>query len=141
MSFAWVRPFYIYGPYEDRRRFVPTIINSILKDDIAKCPKGNQLRDFLHVEDVASAIWAVAKSDLEGPVNIGSGYDARIDEIVATIQLLVNRYEDVHFEDYVRPPSIIANTTLLNTIWQPKYTLRSGLQQTVEWWIHHPEAS
>jgi len=55
LSSAWGRVFFLYGPYEHSERLVSSVIRSVLKGDPALCSHGNQIRDFLHVEDVASA--------------------------------------------------------------------------------------
>ncbi|MFM7787920.1 MAG: NAD-dependent epimerase/dehydratase family protein, partial [Microcystis panniformis] len=61
VELTWVRLFYQYGPMENQRRLVPSVICSLLRDEVVKTTKGEQILDFLHVEDIASAIWAVAK--------------------------------------------------------------------------------
>ncbi len=73
IDFAWVRFFYQYGPYEDPRRLVPVVINLLRQGQEAKLVTGDRMRDYLHIEDVASAVCAVAQSKLTGAVNIGSG--------------------------------------------------------------------
>ncbi|MFZ1058981.1 MAG: NAD-dependent epimerase/dehydratase family protein, partial [Candidatus Rokuibacteriota bacterium] len=91
MEVAWVRLFYQYGPHEDERRLVPSVILSLLQDRPAAVSAGTQVRDFLHVEDVARAISAVARSGLTGPVNVGSGQPVTVREVVATIGALTGR--------------------------------------------------
>ena len=73
VNFAWVRFFYQYGPYEDPRRLVPVLINKLLRGETTPLVPGDRIRDYLHIEDVASAVCAVAQSKLNGPINIGSG--------------------------------------------------------------------
>ena len=59
---AWVRLFYQYGAYEDKRRVVPAVITSLLSHQKQKLTLGEQIRDYLHVEDVASAIAAIFRT-------------------------------------------------------------------------------
>src|SRR6185295_2444913 len=79
------RIFYSYGPLEDARRLVPSIVQALLRGDVAKATAGEQVRDYLHVADIASAIWAVARSDATGAVNIASGEAVTIAQIAITI--------------------------------------------------------
>ena len=52
---------------------------------------GEQVRDFLHVEDVARAIVSVLDSELEGPVNIASGEAVTLKSVIETIARLIGR--------------------------------------------------
>ena len=85
METAWLRLFYLYGPFEDRRRLVPSVANALLAGREAKATEGRQTRDYMHVEDVAAAVWAVARSSLSGAVNVGSGVPVAIRDIVTGI--------------------------------------------------------
>ena len=140
MAIAWARLFYQYGPFEDEQRLVPSVICSLLRNQIVKATKGEQVRDYLYVEDVAAAIWAVALSDLLGPVNIGSGKPVAVRDIVTRIGAILNRPELVQIGalPYTAsdPMFICANNRLLaeNTSWVPRYNPEQGLRQTVEWW-------
>jgi nucleoside-diphosphate-sugar epimerase len=140
---AWVRFFYQYGPFEDERRLVSSVICSLLRKKAAKLTRGEQIRDFLHVEDVASAVCAVAKSDVSGPVNIGSGKPVTVRELVTTIGSILNKTDLLEFGalpySESDPMFICANNSRLvnNTTWKPRFGLRDGLEQTVEWWQKH----
>lgn len=136
---AWVRFFYQYGPWEDERRLVPSVIRSLLRGEEAKISPGGQARDFLHVEDVASAVCAVAESRLAGCVNIGSGEAPTVKEIAAAIGEAVGRPELLRFGAvpyYEGEPMLIVadNAVLRSTSWAPRWTLREGLRHAVDWW-------
>ena len=60
---AWVRFFYQYGPWEDERRIVPAVIGNLLRGEESKLSPGGQGRDYLHVEDVASAVCYLASDE------------------------------------------------------------------------------
>jgi UDP-glucuronate decarboxylase len=137
---AWVRPFYLYGPAEDPRRLVPVVINSLLRDQETKLVPGDRLRDYLHVEDVASAVCAVAASRLTGAVNIASGVPVTVREIALKIGEELQRVELVKLGalPYAadEPPHLLADNTKLRegTGWKPRYPLAEGLRQTIKWW-------
>ena len=140
MEVAWLRLFYQYGPFERRQRLVSAVINSLLHNQTAKVTKGEQIRDFLHVEDVAAAIWAVAQSHLTGPVNVGSGQPVSVREIVSMVGDILNRAELIAFGalpySASDPKFICANNRRLveNTTWTSRYDLEDGLRQTIDWW-------
>ncbi|HXX92237.1 MAG TPA: NAD(P)-dependent oxidoreductase, partial [Planctomycetota bacterium] len=136
---AWIRFFYQFGPWEDERRLVPSVIRSVLRGEPAKVSPGEQQRDFLHIEDVASAVCAVAESTLEGCVNIGSGESPTIKEIVTRIGVLGGRGDLIRLGEvpyYEGEPMLIVadNARLRSTGWTRKYTLESGLRDVFCWW-------
>ncbi|MCF7955586.1 MAG: NAD(P)-dependent oxidoreductase [Phycisphaerae bacterium] len=143
MSFAWARMFYLYGPYEDERRLIPYVINSLLQGKPTDISSGTQIRDYLHVEDAASAITAVAQSDLTGPVNIGSADPVKVSEIAESLSKIIGRPELLNIgarqTNPNDPPFICANNTKLRTgtDWKPLYDMDTGLRQTIEWWKEH----
>jgi nucleoside-diphosphate-sugar epimerase len=139
LSYAWGRIFFLYGPHEHPDRLVSSVIRSLLQGEPARCSHGNQIRDFLHVEDVAHAFVTLLDSDMEGAVNIGRGTSATIREVVEIIG------DQLHGKQLIQlgalpappndPPVLIADTHRLNSLgWRPKYDLESGLEQTIAWW-------
>lgn len=73
LSWSWGRIFLLHGPDEDPRRFVSSVIDALADGRVAEMSHGAQVRDFLHVEDVAGALVAMHRSSVEGAVNLGSG--------------------------------------------------------------------
>ncbi len=140
IDIAWLRFFYQYGPAEDPRRLVPAVINSLLRNQEMKLVPGDRVRDYLHIEDVASAVGAVADSKLTGAVNIGSGIPVTVREIALKIGEEFRRVDLLKFgaQPYAadEPHDLLADITKLRegTGWKPRYNLEGGLRQTIEWW-------
>jgi nucleoside-diphosphate-sugar epimerase len=140
ISFAWTRLFYLYGPWEDANRLVPSITLALLRGEVARCTEGKQLRDFLHVDDVASAICAVAASDCEGAINIGSGEPLSVRTIVELIGKTLGRGEQIAYgaiqSESDDPPLLVADVRRLrNEVgWCPMFPLQEALPNTVRWW-------
>lgn len=140
MEIGWTRFFYLYGPFEDERRLVAAAIRALLQGKPMKTTAGVQTRDFLHVDDVAGAVWAVAKSGASGAVNVGSGEPVTVTEIVTKIAEILGRADLLELGAIPpRPwdaPYICADNRKLReeTPWKRKYTLDAGLRNTVEWW-------
>ena len=139
-DFAWGRIFYPYGPYEYPTRLVPSIIQSLLKDEPAQSTHGNQVRDFLHVADVADAFAAILDSEVNGIINIGSGKPVSIRQLVMQIAQLLGKEEDIQLGALParenEPPFIVADTGRLQkeVQWSQKYTLADGIMDTISWW-------
>jgi len=140
MGFAWTRFFLLYGPMEPKERLIPYVVLTLLKGEVARCTFGEQMRDFLCVEDAASALWAVAKSDLSGPVNVGSGQAIKVRTLVETVAEHLQREENVVFgalpTDPQEPPLVLADVRRLTNVvgWKPSLTLKEGVAKTCEWW-------
>jgi UDP-glucuronate decarboxylase len=139
MSFCHLRFFYTYGPWEAPARLVPAVIGPLLKGQEARVTSGEQVRDFLHIDDVASAIGAASTSAVEGAVNVGSGAPVWVRDVVAAAARACGR------EDLVRygalpgregdPPFICAAVDRLRALgWRPRFDLDSGLRDTVAWY-------
>lgn len=140
ISFAWGRVFFLYGPGESPARFVPAVINGLLNGESVPCSDGHQLRDFMHVSDVASAFSALVNSDLAGSVNIASGEAYTLKYIGERLMSHVGGKGQVDFGALPNRPDdpnvITAEVTRLqqDLNWLPSYSLDSGLADTVGWW-------
>ncbi|MEO8519720.1 MAG: NAD(P)-dependent oxidoreductase [Acidobacteriota bacterium] len=140
LSASWGRVFHLYGPLEHPDRLVPSVILALLAGREAQCSAGTQVRDFLHVQDVADAFAAILASDVEGPVNIASGSPAAVADVVRRIGQLLQA------ESLIRlgarpppphdPPRLTADVTRIRDEvgWHPAVSLDRGLAETIEWW-------
>jgi nucleoside-diphosphate-sugar epimerase len=99
-----------------------------------------QLRDYMHVEDVANAFVDLLKSNVTGPVNIASGQLIAVKDIILTISNKLQKHNLIHLGAIPmregEPHILLADTKRLNceVNWRPKYSIESGIIQTIEWW-------
>jgi nucleoside-diphosphate-sugar epimerase len=139
-SFAWVRLFYQHGPGENPRRLVPSVVNALLANRPVALTAGWQVRDYLHVDDVAAAIAQLTISDATGPFNVGSGRPVRVRDVVDELESQIGRAGLIQYGELADarddPAFICANTGRLRaaTGWQPRRTLEAGLADTIAWW-------
>lgn len=139
MSAVWARLFYLYGEFEDARRLVPAVTCALLRSEPARTTPGEQVRDFLHVEDVARALWAAGRSEVTGPVNVGSGAPVRVRDLVEAIARSVGRPDllQIGALPYAKddPPVVYARPERLEQVgWRPSVDLTRGIERTVAWW-------
>ncbi len=140
LSGAWGRIFFLYGPGENSKRLVPSVIRSLLQNKPARCSHGNQVRDFLYVDDAADALVTLLESDLIGHLNIASGESVKLKKIIRMIAKKLKREEMVSLgavpapED--EPLRLSADVCRLSQElgWQRKYNLSQGIDQTIRWW-------
>lgn len=140
VSFAWGRLFFVYGPGERRQRLVASVAHAALLGQDAPCSHGEQLRDYLYVEDAAAAFVALLDSAVEGPVNVGSGTPVAIKDLVRLVASAAGSPDVVRlgaipaFEP--DPPLLVAATERLSREvgFQPRFGLSEGVGRTVEWW-------
>jgi len=84
-TFAWGRVFMVYGEGEHPDRLVSSISRNICQGLQAPVGPGKSIVDFLHVKDVGGAFAAITSSDVDGPINIGSGQPASIAAVAGKI--------------------------------------------------------
>jgi len=139
VSLSWGRIFHTYGPHEQPVRLVASVIGSLLRGEIARCSHGEQVRDFLYVEDLGDAFAALLDSGVEGAVNVASGSPVTVKEVVRQIA------DKLHCADRLQlgalpaapndPPVLTADVTRLTSEvgWRPTYGLSEGLDRTIQW--------
>jgi nucleoside-diphosphate-sugar epimerase len=138
-SWAWGRIFFLYGPGEDGRRFVPFVARGLARGENPRCTHGRQVRDFMHVRDVAAAFAALAASDVEGPVNIASGQGVTLASIAHALERIAGgsgRAELGAIEAPADDPaSIVADVGRLRDEvgFRPSVSLEDGLADAYRW--------
>jgi nucleoside-diphosphate-sugar epimerase len=140
LSSAWGRIFFLYGPYENHNRLVSSVILNLLQNKVAPCSHGNQIRDFLYVEDVASAFVSLLLSNVNGPVNIASGRPVTLREVAIAAADCLGARERVQFGALPargnEPPLIVGDSSRLadEVGWRPAHDLATGMAKTIRYW-------
>jgi nucleoside-diphosphate-sugar epimerase len=140
LSVAWGRVFFLFGPHEHPGRFVPYVVQSLLQGRPALCSHGDQVREFLHVRDVAAAFVAILDSSVDGPVNISSGVPVTVNAIARMIGARLHKEHLLQFGARPTaandPPRLTADVARLRDEvgWQPTCDLAGALEDTIRWW-------
>jgi dTDP-glucose 4,6-dehydratase len=144
-----------YGPYQFPEKLIPLmILNGLQGDSLPIYGDGQQIRDWLFVEDHCSAIWQVLRQGQPGETyNIGGGNQPTNQVVIDTLcdildeclpnsphvphAALKRRVTDRpgHDRRYAMDFSKIRN----ELGWEPRQSLQSGLLKTVEWYLAHPD--
>jgi nucleoside-diphosphate-sugar epimerase len=139
IKFVWARLFYLYGRTEDSRRMVPAVVNSLLRDVPFRATRGEQIRDYLHVEDAASALRFILRRGLSGVFNISSGTPVTVRNVMEWIGEMIGKPHLIQFGALPyrewEPMFVCGDNQKLRRLgWQPNIPLREGLRDTIEWW-------
>lgn len=86
---AWSRIFFPYGPGEDKRRLIPSLIEVFRGRRPPFGVNAEAYRDFIHVDDVARGIITLLDPNAKGPYNISTGRPTKISEVVCVIASLL----------------------------------------------------
>lgn len=135
-----LEPEYFFDHLEPPERFIKTLVLNCLNNKDCNLTAGEQVRDFVHLEDVLRAIELILKKS-QGfgqytTIPIGSGLGISIKELALLIKKLTNSDSKMNFGvvPYRENETMvsIADITLLNSIgWFPKYTLEKALLNTI----------
>jgi dTDP-glucose 4,6-dehydratase len=144
---AIARPFNAYGPHQSARAIVPTIAVQALSGSRLRLGLLDPRRDLTFVRDTVQGLLAIAIADgaVGRTLQIGSGTDVSVGELVQVIGELVGRELEVELDsERVRPAeSEVArlvcdgSATTAVTGWRPSSDLRDGLALTLTWIEDH----
>ena len=144
-----------YGPYQFPEKLIPLVIlNALQGKSLPIYGKGDQIRDWLHVEDHARALYKVMREGKVGQTyNIGGHNEKTNMDVVTTIcdildELVPNHPEGVstyrELITYVtdRPGhdqryAIDASKIDKELNWSPAETFATGLKKTVDWYLQN----
>jgi nucleoside-diphosphate-sugar epimerase len=140
MSAAWGRVFLFFGPHEGEKRFVSSVITTLLRGDQFAASAGDQIRDFSDVREVAAGFVALLESQATGDVNIASGEARTVSSVLMQIGELLGKSNLIKLGARARsagePARLVASVERLrNEVrWKPKISFDERLAQTIEWW-------
>lgn len=144
-----LRWFSVYGPYQYVARYnkaVPTFINQALKNEpLTVYGDGNQVADFIHVDDALTyAIEMLEQQHWGKVVECASGKGISVNELAKNIISLCNSSSPIlHVPMRLGEPSgavVVANTEQLDELF-PLYkraSLQDGLRNVIEYYKSHP---
>ena len=140
-----------YGPYHFPEKLIPLmILNAMEGKPLPVYGDGQQVRDWIHVEDHARGIWAVLEhGDLGESYNIGASSERTNMQVVTALCSLMDERFPLraphaqliqHVADrpgHDRRYALDAHKMRSLTGWSPRYVFEDGLAQTVDWYLSH----
>jgi len=147
----WVSamPTNLYGPGDnfdlETSHVLPALMHRFHDAKVAGDPSvtvwgtGSPLREFLHVDDLATAVLHLLDHyDEPGPINVGFGEDLPIRELAELVADVVG-YEGELVWDTTRPDGtprkILDSSRIRASGWEPRIGLREGLESTYAWYL------
>jgi NAD dependent epimerase/dehydratase len=146
-----IRPFNTYGPRQSARAVIPAIVSQALAGRDIRLGSLNPTRDFTFVSDTVEAFLLAASAEpaavLGEEINLGTGKEISIGDLVELIGRLIGKDLDVSVEDERLRPRLSEverlladNSKALRLLgWSPTIDLETGLRATIEWIGEHPD--
>ncbi|MGK0703513.1 dTDP-glucose 4,6-dehydratase [Yokenella regensburgei] len=142
-----------YGPYHFPEKLIPLVIlNALDGKPLPVYGKGDQIRDWLYVEDHARALYKVVTTGLAGETyNIGGHNEKKNLDVVHTVCDLLDELKPKSESyrnqiNYVadrpghdRRYAIDASKINIELNWQPQETFESGIRKTVQWYLDNQQ--
>ncbi len=146
-----------YGPYQFPEKLIPLmILNALAGEPLPVYGKGDQVRDWLYVDDHARALCLVLEQgDLGETYNIGGHNEKKNIDVVKTLCRLLDKKVTSQPQGITRFEELITYVTdrpghdqryaidagKINNVlgWQPEETFESGLAKTIDWYLDNPQ--
>ena len=140
IRYIWLRLLATYGPKDDERHLIPSVIRSLLSHERPLLTSGDQEWDYLYIEDAADAIYQAAVTEsAEGVFNLSSGEAHTVRKLVEQIRNIIDPSLPLAFGEIPTPANQIMRlqadiSKLREAIgWTPQTSLEEGLRRTVAW--------
>jgi dTDP-glucose 4,6-dehydratase len=144
-----------YGPYHFPEKLIPLVIhNALAGKPLPIYGSGQQIRDWLYVEDHCAAIRCVLEKGKVGEVyNIGGWNEKPNIEVVKTLcRMLDAKKPRADGKSYINQIAFVEDrlghdqryaidaTKIASTLgWKPRETFESGIEKTVNWYLEHQD--
>jgi dTDP-glucose 4,6-dehydratase len=142
-----------YGPYQFPEKLIPVVILKCLRHEpIPVYGKGENIRDWLHVEDHCRALWrVVTQGSLGQTYNVGGNNEMRNIDLVSLLCEIMDRLQprkggasykgQIHFvadrPGHDARYAIDASKIDRELGWRPEQSRGTGFEQTVRWYLEN----
>jgi dTDP-glucose 4,6-dehydratase len=139
LSYNILRLTNIYGPRQNKDKFVPKVIKSIIeKSKMSHLDSAMCNNDWIHISDAISAIVKVLEDGADNEIyNVSSLQQLSNLELAQKISNIVSEPHHIQFEMKVGREYNINSNKLRLLGWEPKTKLMDGLISTSEWYLNN----
>lgn len=162
-DFRAVMPTNLYGPWDnfhpEHSHVIPGLMWRLHQAKLTNSPSvdiwgsGQAKREFLHVDDLAAAVWLLLQlpqaryAELTSPqqrhLNVGTGTDVSIAELASLLAKVVGYQGQLQFDASKpegTPRKLLDIQKLQQLGWQPAISFEQGLAETYQWLVQHQHA-
>jgi dolichol-phosphate mannosyltransferase len=139
LNVTTMRVYSAYGPYEEPRRLIPTLVVKGLDGELPDLVSPKTARDYIHVDDVVDACIVAAASGNGLVYNLGTGVQTTLADAVATARKVMSVEAEPSWgsmpgrswdtTSWVSNPFRLAS----ELGWEARLDFESGLRRTVDW--------
>ena len=142
MPIITVRPFHVYGPYEEPTRLIPTLMRELIQNKKSKLVSPNISRDLIYIDDVINFYIMIAKKyNLRGEIfNLGFGKKTTIKKIYDYIKEITNskvssKWNSLKNRSWDQTQWYSDMSHVKKKLgWTPKIGYKKGLYKTLTWY-------
>jgi UDP-glucose 4-epimerase len=138
MRHTWLRLLAVYGPGDDPRHLIPSLIQTLCSGKKPSLTKAEQVWDYLYVGDAVDALSRIATTGATGIFNLASGKTVQIGALAKWIRDMIDPQLPLGIGEVPYLPDQVmhleADISRLRAAigWRAEMTLEEGLRQTVE---------
>jgi nucleoside-diphosphate-sugar epimerase len=140
INWTWIRPCYIYGPYDITSRLVPLVINKFLQNEDLILDDCNKVIDYLYIDDFVDYVIDIITKNSTGVYNICSGKEYHLKDLILKIKTLVDSKSSIIFDSNLNRKFtsnyICGDNTKIKqtTNIEPKVDLETGILKTINYY-------
>ena len=132
----WARPFFVFGRGQRPTSLIPSCIAALAAGKQPNIKNPNVVNDFVHVEDVAHGLAALATAEnVHGIYNLGTGVGTRVRDVANMLAKIMGR-QDVFPASEDVGEGFWADMWRIRTDcgWKPRVSLEEGIRKTLAAW-------
>jgi UDP-glucose 4-epimerase len=131
----------LYGPWQTEGMFIPSIVTKLLRNEEFAMTAGEQVRDFVHIDDfVAALMKALVAENVNGVFNVGTGCAPAMKEVAQTVERLTGATGKARLgalpyrENEVWEYRLDISKIRAELGWEPAVSLEEGLRKTIDYY-------
>ena len=141
VKYIILRLYQVYGPHQKFDRLIPFVIKNSLLNKKFSCSPGDQLRDFLFVDDLTALISKIINNSnfKSGIYNVGYGESIEVRKVIKNISQIIKKGYPLFGKIKMRKDENHALFPNIKKVkktfkWRPKINLTKGLRKTINFY-------
>lgn len=140
MDWVWIRPCYVYGPYDVKTRLIPLLINKFLNNEEITLDKCDKVIDYIYIDDFTEYVYNLIINQNNGIFNICSGNQYELKDVISLIYTLTNSNSKINYDFNLNrkltSPYICGDDTKIKNITglSAKTDIKNGILKTINFY-------